>query len=193
MSKPWTNTNFICARIVIGLFICALSSRPQAIANRPCGTKMAPKHRNVNFIKYLRMHQITPFPNSRNKIQKMSWGGHRHSGRGTPPPHTHPHLRRLDPRAYGTWRPPPPFENPGSATDCIVVLSVWRDIYVHVLIHCNVVTCREKLAFVCFCLCIWRLILQTVELWIVWLYYVALRCNGQVIKRLQSGQYDTVR
>jgi len=90
-----SNTNFICARIVIGLFICALSSRPQAIANRPCGTKMAPKHRNVNFIKYLRMHQITPFPNSRNKIQKMSWGGHGHSGRGTPPPHTHPHLRRL--------------------------------------------------------------------------------------------------
>jgi len=34
LSKPWTNTNFICARI--GLFICALSSSPQAIANRLC-------------------------------------------------------------------------------------------------------------------------------------------------------------
>ena len=37
LSKPWTNTNFICARIVIGLFICGLSSRPQATANRPRG------------------------------------------------------------------------------------------------------------------------------------------------------------
>jgi len=32
-----SNTNFICARIVIGLFISALSSRLQAIANHPCG------------------------------------------------------------------------------------------------------------------------------------------------------------
>jgi len=33
----------------------------------------------------------------------MSWEGHKPSGEGDTPSHTHPHLRRLDPRFPGVY------------------------------------------------------------------------------------------
>jgi len=50
----------------------------------------------------------------------MSWGGASTQWGGRhPSPHPFAPIRRLDPRfnrAYGARHPPPPFENPGSAT-----------------------------------------------------------------------------
>jgi len=49
------------------LFICALSSRPQAIANRPCGYENGTQTQEYKLLKYLRMHQVMLFPET--KIQ----------------------------------------------------------------------------------------------------------------------------
>jgi len=61
------------------------------------------------------MQQITLFPETKFKKNVLGRGtnGDKSSGEGDTPPHTHPHLRRLDPRfprAYGARHPPPPFE-----------------------------------------------------------------------------------
>jgi len=64
-------------------------------------------------------HRITLFPET--KFKKCPAEVHKPSGDGDTPPHTQPHLWRLDPRfprAYAARHPPPPFENPGSATVC---------------------------------------------------------------------------
>ena len=72
------------------------------------------------------MHQITLFQDKKSK----NFLRRRHNplpdptpiGEGDTPPTPPPRrLRRLDPCAYGAWYPPPPFENPGSATEFYVL------------------------------------------------------------------------
>ena len=80
MSKPWTNTNFICARIVLGLFICTLSSHPQATANHPCGYENGTHTWEYKLLKIPQNASNNAI--SRNKIQKCPGEGHKPNGEG---------------------------------------------------------------------------------------------------------------